>query len=180
MPFFADATSTATTGAWTSPASTAAAGSAAELAGAPPRGVHAPHHGPFRGPIKALSLQDKRLPGPGSVPFGGSNGLVCLLPLARSTATTGGMTFARSLGAVVTVTGCWGRRSAPMAPRFQARPARSRSRRRIAGWKMFSCVSSLGGPWLSSAGSTPESCSTGVVSMISLRAAKASGKTPST
>ena len=44
-------------------------------------------------PLKTAGLQEKKPRGPGSVPFGGSNGLVCLgfgaLADARSTATTG-------------------------------------------------------------------------------------------
>jgi hypothetical protein len=64
----ADATSTATTGAWPSPTSTAAAGSGSKKA------IMAP----FGGPLKTGVLQGKSPQGPGSVPFGDSNGLVCL------------------------------------------------------------------------------------------------------
>jgi hypothetical protein len=44
---------------------------------------------PFAAPTKAPSLQGKSRRVPGSVSFGGSNRLVCLLLIARSTAATG-------------------------------------------------------------------------------------------
>jgi hypothetical protein len=54
-------------------------------------GVHDGDHGPFRRSLETAVLQGKSRRGPGSIPFGGSHGLVCLFCyIARSTATTAG------------------------------------------------------------------------------------------
>jgi hypothetical protein len=54
-------------------------------------GVHEARHGPLRGPTEVASLQGKEAAGVGAAPFGGRNGLVCILLLTdtRSTAATG-------------------------------------------------------------------------------------------
>ena len=52
-------------------------------------GVHDGDHGPSRRTLETAVLQGKSRRVRGSVPFGGRNGLVCLLADARSTATTG-------------------------------------------------------------------------------------------
>jgi hypothetical protein len=54
---------------------------------------------PLAAPTKAPGLQGKDDAGPGSVPFGGSNGLVCLFCLRREEyCHNGGMAFAQHRG----------------------------------------------------------------------------------
>jgi hypothetical protein len=73
---FADATSTATTGAWGRP-------QPATCVGAP--GIREGDHGPSRRSPESPPLQGKGCEGPGSASFGGSDGLVCLVGEKRVT-----------------------------------------------------------------------------------------------
>jgi hypothetical protein len=63
-------------------------------------GVHGGDHGPFRRSPENGWFTGKKPQGPGSVPFGGSNGLVCLLHDQSKYCHNGGMSFPHQLGRV--------------------------------------------------------------------------------